>query len=66
MSVSFRPGPDTVPDAFLELVTVGLDDSQDAASEFARSVQIVSRLPDHDQKSSNPDHLTRPGFLLSS
>jgi hypothetical protein len=30
----------------LEPVTVGPEEFEDAAAEFARSVQIVSRLPD--------------------
>jgi hypothetical protein len=30
----------------LEPVTVGPDEFEDTAAEFARSVQIVSRLPD--------------------
>jgi hypothetical protein len=34
------------PDALLEPVTVGRDEFEDTAAEFARSVQIVSRLPD--------------------
>ncbi len=34
-----------------ETVTVGPDEFEDAAAELARSVQIVSRLPD-----ALPDH----------
>jgi hypothetical protein len=33
-------------DALLEPVTVGPDEFEDTAAELARSVQIVSRLPD--------------------
>jgi hypothetical protein len=32
----------------LEPVTVGPDEFEDTAAEFARSVQIVSRLPDQN------------------
>ncbi len=31
----------------LEPVAMGPDEFEDTAAEFARSVQIVSRLPDH-------------------
>jgi hypothetical protein len=34
-------------DALLEPVAVGPDEFEDTAAEFARSVQIVSPLPDH-------------------
>jgi hypothetical protein len=33
-------------DALLEPVAMGPDELEDTAAEFARSVQIVSRLPD--------------------
>jgi hypothetical protein len=38
----------------LEPVAVGLDDFEDAAAELARSVQIVSRLPDQNLNSESP------------
>jgi hypothetical protein len=39
-----------VLDALLEPVTVGPEEFDAAAAEFARSVQIVSRLPDHYER----------------
>jgi hypothetical protein len=35
-----------IPQEWLEPVTVGPEEFEDAAAEFARSVQIVSPLPD--------------------
>jgi len=40
----------------LEPVTVGLDEFEDAAAEFARSVQIVSRLPDQIGSTGGPSY----------
>ena len=36
-----------IPQEWLEPLAVGLDEVEDAAAEFGRSVQIVSPLPDH-------------------
>ena len=38
----------------LEPVTVGPEEFEDAAAEFARPVQIVSRLPDQFLSSEDP------------
>jgi hypothetical protein len=53
----------------LEPVTVGPEEFEDAAAEFARSVQIVSRLPDQFliSESSDPrSYRDKPAAFLHS
>jgi hypothetical protein len=41
----------------LEPVAVGSDEFEDTAAEFARSVQIASRLPDQSVSSKQSPHV---------